>query len=75
MRISTCWKKSWQRRAEDATADCSDLEAEYEAASGNLNDDREFVRHSNIGGEFMDEAAQQRIAAISQSTAGPVQQA
>ena len=54
------------RRAQDATADCSDLDAEYESRIRQLNDDREFVRHSNIGGEFMDEAAQQRIAAIAE---------
>ena len=53
-----------QRRSTDAGADCSDLEAEYETRIKQLDDDREFVRHSNIGGEFMDAAAQQRIRDI-----------
>jgi HD-GYP domain-containing protein (c-di-GMP phosphodiesterase class II) len=52
------------RKKDTPDADCSDIEAEYEIRIKQLNDDRDFVRHSNIGGEFMDEAAQQRIRDI-----------
>lgn len=42
-------------------ADTSDLEQAYELKIQQLDDDRDFVRVSNVGGEFMDEALQQRI--------------
>jgi response regulator RpfG family c-di-GMP phosphodiesterase len=52
------------RRADEHGADCADIEADYAARITQLDADRDFVRHSNIGGEFMDEAAQQRIRDI-----------
>ena len=52
------------RKTDKPDADCSDIEAEYESRIKRLNEDRDFVRHSNIGGEFMDEDAQQRIRDI-----------
>jgi HD-GYP domain-containing protein (c-di-GMP phosphodiesterase class II) len=52
------------RKKDKLDADCADIEAEYESRIKQLDDDRDFVRHSNIGGEFMDEAAQQRIRDI-----------
>ncbi len=44
--------------------DCSDLEQVYQQTIARLDDDREFIRQSNIGGEFMDESAQQRVRDI-----------
>lgn len=59
-------EQSIARRAENSNADCADIEADYAARIKQLDTDRNFVRHSNIGGEFMDEAAQQRIRAIAE---------
>ena len=39
-------------------------EAEYAARILQLDEDREFLRHCNIGGEAMSEAAQQRVRQI-----------
>ena len=46
--------------------DDSELEQVYQDQVKQLNDDRDFIRNSNIGGEFMDEASQQRIRELSQ---------
>jgi HD-GYP domain-containing protein (c-di-GMP phosphodiesterase class II) len=43
-----------------------DLEKTYEEKIKKLNDDRGFVRTSNVGGEFMDEEHQQRIRDIAE---------
>jgi len=40
------------------------LRAEYEARIRQLDDDREFLRHCNIGGEAMSDEAQQRVRRI-----------
>ncbi|OGT04918.1 MAG: phosphohydrolase, partial [Gallionellales bacterium RBG_16_57_15] len=40
------------------------LRAEYETHIRQLDDDREFLRHCNIGGEAMPEEAQQRVRQI-----------
>lgn len=40
------------------------IRAEYEARIQQLNDDREFLRHCNVGSESMPEAAQQRVREI-----------
>jgi len=40
------------------------IRAEYEARIRQLDEDREFLRHCNIGTEFMTEAAQQRVRQI-----------
>jgi HD-GYP domain-containing protein (c-di-GMP phosphodiesterase class II) len=40
------------------------IRAEYATRVRQLNDDREFLRHCNIGGETMSEEAQQRVRRI-----------
>lgn len=57
-------EKLAERKQHDPAVDCADIEQEYQAGIKQLEEDRDFVRHSNIGGEFMDEAAQQRIRDI-----------
>ncbi len=42
----------------------SAIRAEYEARIRQLDDDREFLRHCNIGGEAMSDEAQQRVRRI-----------
>jgi len=54
------------RQAENPDADVSDLEAAFEARIIKLEDDREFIRTSNIGGEFMDDELQQRVKDIAE---------
>jgi len=50
----------------DASADCSALDKELEEKISQLNDDRDFIRSSNIGGEFMHDEQQQRVRDIGQ---------
>lgn len=45
-------------------ADAAAIRAEYEARIRQLDDDREFLRHCNVGGEAMSEEAQQRVRRI-----------
>ncbi len=52
------------RLSVDSKADFSDIDSALQNALGQLNEERDFVRHSNIGGEFMDEEAQRRIHVI-----------
>ena len=52
------------RLAPEETTDCSDLEATYQAKITQLDDDREFIRKSNVGGEFMDDELKQRVREI-----------
>ncbi|MDH4215276.1 MAG: GAF domain-containing protein [Gallionella sp.] len=40
------------------------IRAEYEARIRQFDDDREFLRHCNVGGEAMSEEAQQRVRQI-----------
>jgi len=40
------------------------IRAEYDARIRQLNDDREFLRHCNVGGEAMSDEAQQRLRQI-----------
>ena len=47
-----------------ADIDTSDLEEACTNRIKQLDDDRNFIRTSNIGGEFMDEAQQQRVRDI-----------
>lgn len=47
-------------------SDTGDLEKAYEEKVEKLNDDRDFIRASNIGGEFMDEKLQQRVRDIAE---------
>ena len=49
------------RLTEASSVDNSDLEQVYEKKIKQLDDDRDFIRKSNVGGEFMDEALQQRV--------------
>jgi len=44
------------------------LQAEYEAELQQLDLDEAFLRHTNIGGEFLPKEAQERIASIAQRT-------
>ncbi len=44
------------------------IRAEYEARIRQLDDDREFLRKSNIGGEFMSPEHQQRVETIAHYT-------
>ena len=44
--------------------DSEAIRAEYEARIRQLDDDREFLRHCNVGGEAMSDAAQQRAHLI-----------
>lgn len=52
------------RLTKDASTDCSDLDASLQKEHAQLDDDREFIRKSNIGGEFMDDELQQRVRDI-----------
>ncbi|MFT5162344.1 MAG: HD-GYP domain-containing protein (c-di-GMP phosphodiesterase class II) [Alteromonadaceae bacterium] len=47
-----------------AHADVTQLEQHYEQQCSELDDDREFLRNANIGGEYMPPEAQQRVADI-----------
>ncbi len=44
--------------------DFGDLEKEYEAKIAQLDDDRDFIRKSNVGGEFMSDELKQRVHEI-----------
>lgn len=50
----------------DSSVDCSDLDKMLEQKITQLNDDRDFIRDSNIGGESMDESLQQRVRTIAE---------
>lgn len=54
------------RVTSDSSADCSDIDAQLNEKIAQLNDDRDFIRKSNVGGEFMDDALQQRVRDIGQ---------
>ncbi len=53
-----------ERLTNDSAADCSDIEASLEEKIHQLNNDRDFIRKSNVGGEFMDDELQQRVRDI-----------
>jgi HD-GYP domain-containing protein (c-di-GMP phosphodiesterase class II) len=50
----------------DSTVDCTDLERYLTDSLAKLNDDRDFIRSSNIGSEVMDAALQKRIKDIAE---------
>ncbi len=50
----------------DASADCTDIDVEMKQKIAQLDDDRDFIRRSNIGGECMDESLQQRVKDIAE---------
>lgn len=54
------------RLAENANADNCDLEQVFEEKIKQLDDDRDFIRNSNVGGEFMNDELQQRVRDIAQ---------
>jgi HD-GYP domain-containing protein (c-di-GMP phosphodiesterase class II) len=54
------------RISKDASADYSDLDDELQEKIQRLNDDRDFIRNSNVGGELMDERLQQRVRDIAE---------
>ena len=53
-----------ERLSNDPAADCSDIDAALKEKAEQYDDDREFIRKSNVGGEFMDEELQQRVRDI-----------
>lgn len=53
-------------RLSKGDSDTSDLEQAYDEKIQKLDDDREFIRTSNIGGEFMDDESQQRVRDIAE---------
>lgn len=61
-----CLNKKLARMGEDASADCTDLDAALKTKIAQLNDDRDFIRVNNVGGEFMDETLQQRVRDIAE---------
>jgi len=54
------------RLSEDASVDCSDIDEAMRLKLAQIDDDRDFIRNTNIGGEFMDEKSQQRVTDIAQ---------
>ena len=52
------------RMSENNSADTVDLEQAYKKKIKQLDDDRDFIRTSNFGGEFMDDELQQRVRNI-----------
>jgi len=61
-----CLQQKNARITNDVNADCSDLEKDLEDKIDRLNDDRDFIRKCNIGGEYMDEDLQQRVKDIAE---------
>ncbi|MDH5388028.1 MAG: GAF domain-containing protein [Gammaproteobacteria bacterium] len=53
------------RISNGSNTDSTDLELAYENKIKQLDDDRDFIRTSNVGGEFMDDELQQRVRDIS----------
>lgn len=54
------------RLENNSNADDSELEKNFEAYIKQLDDDRDFIRTSNVGGEFMSDELQQRVKDIAQ---------
>ncbi|MCK4674828.1 MAG: phosphohydrolase, partial [Gammaproteobacteria bacterium] len=61
-----CMQQKIDRMSNDASADTSDLDNQLQEKLQQLDDDRDFIRKSNVGGEFMDEALQQRVRDIAE---------
>ena len=49
-----------------AATDCSDIDKALQQKIAQINADRDFIRKSNIGGEFMDENLQKRVKDIAE---------
>ena len=58
-------EKKIERIGMNPETEFGDLLQDYESRVAKLDDDRNFVRKSNVGGEFMDEDSKQRIRDIS----------
>jgi len=52
------------RLAKDSSADCTDIDVLLQEKIKQYDDDREFIRKSNVGGEFMDKNLVQRVKDI-----------
>ena len=52
------------RLSEGFNVDSKDIEQAYEEKIKQLDEDRDFIRSSNVGGEFMSEDLQQRVTEI-----------
>ena len=59
-------KDASARLLDGALIDCSDIDESLQQKTAQINADRDFIRSSNIGGEFMDENLQQRIKDIAE---------
>ena len=59
-------EKKLSRLSENPDVDNSDLEQAFEDEITQLDDDRDFIRTSNVGGEFMSDELQQRVRGIAQ---------
>ncbi|MBL4712752.1 MAG: GAF domain-containing protein [Gammaproteobacteria bacterium] len=57
-------KQKLESIPKDLSLDYSRIDKELEEKITQINNDRDFIRASNIGGEFMDEALQQRVKDI-----------
>jgi len=57
-------KQKVKRLSKDSSADCSDLDKTLKEKVKQLDYDRDFIRKSNVGGEFMDDKLQQRVKDI-----------
>lgn len=57
-------RKIHQLGNSDSSDRSSSLESEYQARIVQLDEDREFIRRSNRGGEFMEESDQHRVEEI-----------
>jgi len=58
--------KSDTRKSDARKNNTSDLENTYEEKIAKMEDDRDFIRSSNIGGEFMDDDLRQRVKDIAE---------
>jgi len=57
-------KQKLERLQADPAADCADIDKVLKEKLAQYEDDKHFIRKSNVGGEFMDEAHQQRVRDI-----------
>jgi HD-GYP domain-containing protein (c-di-GMP phosphodiesterase class II) len=56
-----CLQLKLERLKNNPSLDCAELDKKLEQRLAQLDDDREFIRKCNIGGEFMDAPLQQRV--------------
>jgi len=57
-----------RKLSDTTTADAQHIRAEFAEKIEQLDDDREFLRHCNVGSEKMDDAHQQRVRSIAAYT-------